>query len=203
MSYKIIQPPFTLKFREMSKQELKSYYIWFFEVMPERINELASAVQSSQGFEAWLPDNTPTSLELLGKWFATQVEIRSRNYEEIESIRASLSFPINIPDKQLTNKTFSLAMDIGMYLGGVFLSQYPSLKWGQLFGNKKLAEYGCPVLLGFGHVPMDPVWIMVMLAYGIADGKKTGNRLKEIYEYWSQSISKYADEPHNKQTNKG
>ena len=37
MKYQIIQPPFTLKFREMSKEELKEYYKWFMAVMPNRI----------------------------------------------------------------------------------------------------------------------------------------------------------------------
>src|SRR5260370_39616279 len=110
MSYKIVQPPFTLKFREMSKQELKSYYKWFLDVMSERIQELTEAVKVTPGFEFWCPDETPASLELLGRWFAMQVEVRQRSREEIEREKASLVFPIDIPNEQLTNKTFSLAM---------------------------------------------------------------------------------------------
>ena len=45
MSYSIIQPPFTLKFREMSRKELKDYKAWFHEVTPERIAELKDEVR--------------------------------------------------------------------------------------------------------------------------------------------------------------
>jgi len=42
-----------------------------------------------------------------------QVEIRRRTAEEADVIKAALPFPIPVPDKELTNKTFSLAVDIG------------------------------------------------------------------------------------------
>ena len=51
MSYPIIQPPFTLVFREMSKKELKDYKEWFHKIMPERILILASVVRSTPGYE--------------------------------------------------------------------------------------------------------------------------------------------------------
>jgi hypothetical protein len=40
MAYQIIQPPFTLKFREMSKAELRDYYRWFHDCIPVRIWQL-------------------------------------------------------------------------------------------------------------------------------------------------------------------
>ncbi len=36
MTYSVIQPRFTLKFREMPKPELKAYFEWFAKVLPER-----------------------------------------------------------------------------------------------------------------------------------------------------------------------
>ncbi len=50
-TYETIQPPFTLNFREMSKKELRAYFSWFQEIMPERIAQLASAVRASQGLK--------------------------------------------------------------------------------------------------------------------------------------------------------
>ncbi len=44
MKYQIIQPPFTLKFREMGKEELKEYYKWFMAVMPNRIAQLEKII---------------------------------------------------------------------------------------------------------------------------------------------------------------
>lgn len=120
MSYHIIQPPFTLKFREMPKKELKAYNTWFLSIMQERINELARTVKSSPGFENWIPDHSPSSLELLGIWLARHIEVRSRSNEELERIKALLPFPMDVSNEQLTNKTFSLAIDAGMYFAHVF-----------------------------------------------------------------------------------
>lgn len=188
MPYTTIQPPFTLKFREMPKKELERYFQWFMEVTPQRVNELAEVVSQTPGFEVWQPDHSPASLDKLGDWFAGQVETRSRTKEEVQAIEIRLVFPMEIPGEELTNRTFSLAMDIGMYLSQVLLKKYPSLKWEQPFGNKKFADYGQPLLTGFGPVSLNPVRIAVTLAYGLASKNKSGKRLRELYDYWSKQV---------------
>lgn len=188
MPYTTIQPPFTLKFSEMSKKELKDYFDWFQSILPRRLDELARAVKQTPAFESWQPDLTPASLDLLGDWFAAQVETRPRTQDEIQEIESRSTYPIEIAGDELTNRTFSLAMDVGMYLSKVFLKNHPSLRWDQLFGNKKFVDYGQPVLNGFGDVPFNPVQILVTLAYGVASKKKTGNRLRELYDIWSKLI---------------
>jgi len=188
MPYATIQPPFTLKFRDMPKKELERYSRWFMDVLPQRVNELAPAVKQTPGFANWQPDCTPASLDTLGEWFAGQVESRSRTQEELLSIQHRLVFPMDIPGEELTNRTFSLAMDIGMYFSQVLLKNYPSLKWEQPLGNKKFADYGQPLLNGFGSVSLNPVRIAVTLAYGLASKNKTGKRLREVYDYWAQRV---------------
>lgn len=188
MTYTTIQPPFTLKFREMTKKELMEYFAWFQDILPQRLDELATAVKHTPGFEAWQADFTPTSLDLLGEWFAAQVETRPRTQEEIREIQSRSSFPIEVPGEDLTNRTFSLAMDIGMYLSQVFLKNYSALRWDQQFGNKKDADYGQPVLVGFGMASFNPVWMLVTLAYGVASKRKTGKSLHELYDIWAKMI---------------
>jgi hypothetical protein len=46
-TYAIIQPPFDLKFREMTKKDLAAYREWFHAVVPKRIAEPAKAVKAS------------------------------------------------------------------------------------------------------------------------------------------------------------
>jgi len=188
MPYRTIQPPFTLRFREMSKQELKQYFRWFFDVFPQRITELAEAVRQSSGFEAWQPDQSPSSLDALGEWFAVEAEARQRTPSERKEVANRSSYPIEVPNEELTNRTFSLAMDIGMYLAQVLLKNFPSLRWEQPLGDKNFADYGQPVLVGFGPVPLNPVRIAVTLAYGLISNKQTGKRLREIYDYWSRQV---------------
>jgi hypothetical protein len=54
MPYATIQPPFTLKLREMPKKELCRYYQWFMDVLPERIKELAAAVRDRPCVASWI-----------------------------------------------------------------------------------------------------------------------------------------------------
>jgi hypothetical protein len=188
MTYSIIQPPFTLKFREMSKQELKNYFRWFLDIIPQRIQGLIEAVTQSPGFESWTSDYTPRSLEILGDWFASQVETRLQTEEELREMRERLTFPMEIPDTQLTNKTFSIAMDIGMYLSQVFFQEFPELRWEQPLKNKRFVDYGQPVIVEFGIVPLNPVQICVVIAYGISKKTKTGKRLREVYDVWAKKV---------------
>jgi len=108
MTYKVIQPPFTLKFREMSRKELTDYFQWLLGILPDRINELANAVRLAPGFETWRPDKTPASLDALGHWLADHVETRQRSEEELrelnEKINGGSPYPIDISGEELTNK---------------------------------------------------------------------------------------------------
>ena len=186
MTYATIQPPFTLKFREMSKTELKDYFTWFQNILSQRMDELVSAVKQTPGFETWEADFTSESLDRLGEWFAARVETRSRTKDEIQEIEGRSTCPIEVPGEELTNSTFSLAMDVGMYLSQVFLKNYPALRWDQPFGNKRDSDYGQPVLVGFGAVPFNPVWMLVTLAYGVISKRKTGKNLRELYDTWAK-----------------
>src|SRR5664279_5964115 len=111
MIYEIIQSPFTLKFPEMSKKELKDYFTWLQNILPQRLDELTRAVNQSPGFEDWQPNFTPDSLGPLGNWFAANVETRPRTKDEIKIIEAGSAYPMEVPTQELTNRTFSLAMD--------------------------------------------------------------------------------------------
>jgi hypothetical protein len=49
VEYSTIKPPFTLKFWDMSKKELREYFEWFQEMIPQRINILATTVKGTPG----------------------------------------------------------------------------------------------------------------------------------------------------------
>jgi hypothetical protein len=95
---------------------------------------------------------------------------------------------MDIPAEELTNRTFSLPMDIGMYFSQVLMKNYPSLKWEQPLGNKRFADYGQPCLVGFGPVSPNPVRIGHVFAHGLADKTYTGKRLREVYDYWAKLV---------------
>jgi hypothetical protein len=188
MPYSTIQPPFTLRFREMSKRDLKNYFQWFQNVREQRLDELTAAVVLTRGFEGWKADFLPVSLGPLGEWFAAQVETRLRSEHEIREIADRSSYPVGVSGEELTDRTFSFAIDVGIYLSQVFLKGYPALRWNQPLGNKNDIDYGQPVLEGFGAAPFNPVRMMVTLAYGIAAKKKTGKSLRELYGTWTKMV---------------
>ena len=188
MAYQIIQPPFTLKFREMSKKDLRDYYQWFMDIMPERVNELTNAVRQTVGFKPGNPTSRLLPWKRWGIGLASQVETRPRTDEELQEIKSRSSYPIDVSGKELTNRTFSLAMDTGMYLSQVFLQNCPSLRWNQEFGNKKFIDYGQPVLIEFTSAPFNPVRMMVTLAYSLISKTRTGQGLRELYDIWAKLV---------------
>jgi len=79
-------------------------------------------------------------------------------------------------------------MDIGMYLSQVLMKNVPGLRWEHPLGSPKFVDYGQPVLRGSGRVPLNPVDILVTLAYGLARKTKSGQRLRELYGIWSHKL---------------
>ena len=188
MTYEIIQPPFTLKFHEMSKPELDEYFRWFLDVLSHRVSELAGLVIQSPRFDKWQPDQSAVSLDELGDWLAGQVKTRLRTHEELQMIGKHSAYLMDIPNDELTNRSFSLSMDVGMYLSQVLMKNHPSLYWSQPMKSKKFIDYGQPVLSGFGDLVLNPVRIVVTMSYGLVNKKQTGKRLRELYEYWSKHV---------------
>jgi hypothetical protein len=184
MSYTLIQLPFSIPFREMSKKQLDAYLVWFHQVFPGRTAELAQAVQETPSYESWEPDASLESLDLLGQWFETQVETRRQTAEEIEEIRARLTFPIDIPEDQLTNRTFSLAIDIGLYFSQVVLKNLPGTRWDQPRKDRRDVDYGQPVLVDFAWGPLNPVSLIEVAARKIAHRKPV--RLSELFNLWAE-----------------
>jgi hypothetical protein len=186
--YNFVKPPFRLKFREMPRNELRAYAKWFHEVTPLRIEELTKAVNLSEGYQSWRPEYNPKSLSALGDWFAARVQTRQRTQEELQKVVSLSRHPIPVPDQELTDQTISLAMDIGMYLGKVFLTNHSSLKWDQPFGSKNFIDYGQPVLVEFTYAPFNPVRMVIGQAYGIASRAHSGKGLREVYDIWAKAV---------------
>ncbi|MCK5125752.1 MAG: hypothetical protein KAR42_05810 [candidate division Zixibacteria bacterium] len=191
-NYSIIQPPFTLKFSTMTKQEVKDYCQWYMDQIPIRLEILFNTIHASRGFEEWKPDYTPDSLNMLGEWFASQVETREETQDEIRKMYEDSPDwfkSVEIETWQLTNRTFSLAFDIGMYVSQVFLKNHEKLKWKFITsGSKRYAEYGQPVIYPFGKRDFNPTGMMYTQAYGLADETYNGGTLRKTYDIWCKMI---------------
>lgn len=185
MSYDLINPPFSLKFRDMSKSELRRYFDWVMQEMPKRIELLREEVISSPRFKFWKADCLPGSLDELGMWFSEQIELRELSKARLIEGKHG---PLATKEHELTARTFSLAFDVGLYLAQVFLRNHKSLKWKQDTKVKNFIDYGHVLITGFGPVDLNPIGVVTTLAYGISRKTKNGTRLREIYEIWSKDI---------------
>lgn len=187
--YSIIELPIYPDLKNRSKEDLKEYYEWYINIMPERLKQLSSVINANKSYISWKADYSPNSLEKLGKWFFENVEIRNRNENEIKNIYENSPIwfqKVNINKWELSDRTFSLAIDIGMYITKTFLENNKVLKMThRLIGRKDDICYGQPVISGFKNkMEFNPTHIIITLAYGFADKTKNSSRLKEVYDIW-------------------
>ena len=187
MAYSIIKQPSVTSFRELPKANLKRLFDWFIAIIPERMRELERVVREAEHTRMWCADRTPESLVQLGEWLACNVETRPRSASELDAIESSLLFPVSISAVVPNDRSVSLGIDIGMYLGEVLRALHPSLVWSLKLGGKSHFDYGRPVLEGFHHgVAMNPVHIVLVLVQALARGSQSGARLMELYEFWAR-----------------
>jgi hypothetical protein len=187
-NYPIIQPPFQLKFREMTREQAKQYLEWFQDQIPIRTEVLSHYVRSSPNYHIWEPDLKPSSLNKLGEWFVAHVKTRKRSTAEVNNIYANAPDwfkNIEIPDYDLTTETISLSMDIGIYFSEVLEKNISGLHWKLVTKPIRSIDYQQPVLAGPGKLVFNPVHIMITYAYGISDHSKGPERLRELYEIWA------------------
>jgi len=72
-----------------------------------------------------------------------------------------------------------------MYFAFVLQKRFSHLRWEQSKNNKRDANYGQPILVGFGRIALNPVHIIITAAYGMASGKRGPERVHELWDYWS------------------
>jgi hypothetical protein len=185
VNYQVIQPPFSLKFNEMTKDDVRQYFHWFMGIMPERLETLGRAVRDTPGYQDQVLDGSPQSLIALGAWFEFCVEARSRTKAELAEVQSRSKHPMGIVETELTDRTFSIAFDVAIYFVKAMVQAHPHLKWEQPLKDKRFIDYGQPVLVGLGPVPLNPVRLMINLAYGFASKSTPAGRLAEIFDIWS------------------
>lgn len=191
MKYKPFTAPPGTSLREVSREQLIAYYDWFMQNKTPRIAEVAALIADAPGFKTWRPDHSPDSLTNLGNWMEGEVTLRPKTREEIADERQHLLFNVDAPDTVLTDRTFSIACDVGMYLGETLVRNHNHVEWAHCLADKRAADYGHPVLVGFGRNSVNPIRLTLVLAYGIGNGTQGGTRLRELYDYWSARATRH------------
>ncbi|RKR09278.1 hypothetical protein C8C83_0899 [Flavobacterium sp. 90] len=188
--YQTIQNlPTDYQFDNKTKEELKLYEIWFKENKDDRINHLIELVKTTPSFEDWNADFTPNSLNELGRWFYQNVETLKLTEEEYFNKRSQIPNYIEIEDWDLSIKTRSLIVDIGLYFGEVFIHTHKELVWKQYFSkNKKDMNNGHMVIPKFGKLELNPILVIMGTAWGLARKKYDDKRLYDLYKIWENYL---------------
>ena len=190
-SYKLIKPPYPLRFREMDRAKAREYFSWFQNQISTRCQVLTEYVHTFIDYGNWESNFTVNSLDLLGEWLCKHVTTRKRSQEEMGSIYSyspEWFKSIQVPDYDLSISSASLCIDIGMYLGQVMILTISGLHWKLITKPIRSIDFQQPVLIGQGKVAFNPVRLVMVYAYGCIDGTRGSEGLREIYEIWSNLL---------------
>ena len=190
--YKIIESPYTNKFDQMTKKELKEFYDWYVCIIPSRIEILSKTVKASKGFQKWKADFSPQSLIKLEEWIDKNLDKSQQTLDWILSISPNSSHWFNEEEDEKwekTNETVSLAIDCGIYFGEVMLFNNLTLKW--IHGtnlSKRDFYYGQPLISGFGKIDLAPFNLISLLFCKFIKGTNKKDALINLYDVWVSEI---------------
>jgi hypothetical protein len=186
--YILVEIPLIKPFSEMSTRELRAFFDWFVSQVPERIEALKCAIGEIGAADDVVLDGTRESIAGIGEWMAKNMQAYKIPVAA-EEIPSRLKFGLGLDTYRLDSLSFSLAFDIGMYVSHVMMSRYRQLYWEQDVKRKKYADYGYPVISGFGKVSFNPTTMMHTHAIGLIDGSRSGKGLLKIYDVWVAYIN--------------
>lgn len=187
--YQIINNlPIEYAFQSKTKDELKLYGNWFKENKNSRLNYLIEYIKSTPNYQYWNADFTPESLKELGKWLKENVETEKIPEQEYNKKRDEIPNYIELNDWDLTIKTRSILVDVGIYFGETYINTYKNLKWQQYFSKIKRDVNNGHVIIKLKKDDINPVWLLYILGLGLADKTKDENSLHNLFKVWEDYI---------------
>lgn len=189
-----MEPPFETKpFEKMSKEEAQLHFEWYLKEIPERVELIKNAYFETNGGNIFDLDKTPQSLKKIWKWFLTIFEVVEKTDKEIseenEAVPDWLNDDIYSNNKKMSMGTQSIAMDIAIYFGEVFINEFEKIKWGYKTKPKSLVYLNKPVLVGFeSGTELDPSRVVYNLCLDEIDGETNQNALYELFEIWKSDV---------------
>jgi hypothetical protein len=109
------------------------------------VQELTRLVSSADDYHDWASDESPASLDPLGRWFVGCVEVVAWTDEEMQEEKRKLVIDVPLSPYRLSDRTISIASDCGMYFGHVVLKNIAGTHWTQVSTGKSNMDYGHPV----------------------------------------------------------
>ena len=187
--YKIIDNlPFGFDFHNRSRKELMIYSEWFYQNKEQRMFELNRAIQQFTG-KMWQQDYSINSLAELNLFLLNSIKSENLSKQELEEKKKRVPTYITIQDWDLTVKSRSLLVDVGIYWGEVIIYNNNSLHWEQFFSrNKNDNDYGHMVIMLKNSQRINPIWLMYIQGLKIIKGTVSQTFLNDLYSIWTSYI---------------
>lgn len=196
-TYQLIELPKFSSYFTATKDEAVAYFDWLIHEIPVRIRLLEKAVNSENiGADKWVADFSRNSLSELGEWYYNQVDIQTPSSEFIAAYEKRNQFA-GVLSSRLScipsSVTLSLAVDIGLYFGGILIRNSNRLQWAFL-DDKNDIDHNQAVVTGFQSnegfsFHCNPVGLIHTLALQFIDRREPPTRLLDIYDFWHQLVS--------------
>ena len=164
LDYEILIPPLTKPMSEFSSAETKTFFDWYMNEVPKRIEYVAVMCSKYLDINPSNMDLSPESLTHIWQWFLEIAEIERTPNSQLKHIKEQYKdFPfsfseylVNESKEQFSLKTEYIIRDIGMYMGQVFVHNNPRIHWGYYEKPKTDFFVNVPLLLGFEDSSFTP-----------------------------------------------
>lgn len=190
--YRPIIFPFESNICELSPKEAKYYHAWFLEQIPIRVNLLKQTISDTEHLPKATLDLSPRSLIELGDWY-NHIIRKFRVMKKVpitKNIRFGLLTKAESYSPKLPNEVFSLAIDIGTYLGEVFIKNINGTRWDQIKKPKNHYAINQIVIMNDKNIECNPINLTIIFANKLATEKAVSSRLYELYDLWKIDLEK-------------
>ena len=189
MIYKMQIPPFPVKsFDLLTTRQAKEIFKWYTDDIPARLDQLQKCIDADVNGTVQLTRGKD-SLRPLWSWLVANIQLQelteSDLKESLDAVPKWLHEYIVAGKYKLTTESLSIGMDVAIYLGEVFVHEFPQIYWGFFTKPKSRVSVNEPVLLGFENgLDMNPRRIVDTLMWQCANGKSS----EGLYESFNRFL---------------
>lgn len=170
--------PINKPFSKLNEEEAEEYFAWFISHVDERSDYLRKKVSESLNLPIELLDFSMESLIFIWRWFLKVAEINKTPKYLLHNIRKELKadghtkefIKDTVRQHSLELNVFSryVIRDIGMYVGKMFVTNFPALRWDYHTDTNKDSFANMPQIFGFVDAeyspPFEPQFEPIFLA---------------------------------------
>lgn len=198
--------PIDKPFEELSQEEAKAYFDWFINHVDERSEYIKQKVSKNLNIPIDILNFSMESLIYIWRWFLKIVEINKTPKSVLKEIRRELKANgesdefiedmVSANSIELSIFSHYVIRDIGMYVGKMFVTNFPTLRWDYHTDTKQDSFANIPQIFGFVdttytppfEMQFDPIHFTEMQASNLFDHTQDENDLYNICKLWTQWI---------------